>query len=447
MKKILTGIMILCLSMFLFAEDTGNTSGQERVLTVEDAVALALSNNLKVKQSEMDLEILELKNKYSWNSVSPSISFSGGYNGSYGGTITDFSNTAAASNSWSASAALNLSLSPSLATTMKAAQLAYESGEATLETTKRTIELSVRKTFYSLLYYNENVELQERSLETAKQTYESNKTKYNQGRLSELNLLNSQYSYESKIPTVENLKNTFENNLAKFKVDLGIPLSEKIKLTGNLEELSSFNLDDSILQSSLDNIPAVQTIRRNIESAENSLQATKYSAYGPSLSLSGSTGLSGSFGGSSSAMGGSSDPRLAFSYSASVRVPLDGFLPWSSGALSIESQKENLEKLKMNLDNEKTSAEISLQNSYNAIKQAKKQLELYEKNVVLMQKTYDMTLNSYNHGSTDLLSLQNAENNLFSAKYNVQNQRYTIISSLLDMENTLGLKFGTLNTK
>lgn len=62
-----------------------------------------------------------------------------------------------------------------------------------------------------------------------------------------------------------------------------------------------------------------------------------------------------------------------------------------------------------------------------------------------MQKTYDMTRNSYNVGSADLLSLQSAEVNLYQAKYNVENQRYTIISGLLDLENSLGLEFGSFS--
>lgn len=62
----------------------------------------------------------------------------------------------------------------------------------------------------------------------------------------------------------------------------------------------------------------------------------------------------------------------------------------------------------------------------------------------LMQKTYDMTRASYNAGSTDFLTLQKAEDNLYQAKYNVENQRYSIISAVLDLENTLGIEFGSL---
>ena len=55
-----------------------------------------------------------------------------------------------------------------------------------------------------------------------------------------------------------------------------------------------------------------------------------------------------------------------------------------------------------------------------------------------------MALAAYNAGSKDLLSLQTAADNLAGAKNTLQNQRYTIISAILDLENTLGVPFGTL---
>ena len=155
-------ILFLCLVASLSFFSTAQTGA--RTITIDDAVNLALQNNLDIKQSKMDLDLLAKKNQYSWNSVSPSISASGGFNGNtpLGDGDTTFS--------YSLGASLNLTLTPALRTTMKKALLDYQSGQATLETTKRRIELSVRKTFYSLIYFNDNLENQLRSLETTKQT-------------------------------------------------------------------------------------------------------------------------------------------------------------------------------------------------------------------------------------------------------------------------------------
>lgn len=446
MKKVLlTVFLFLSAFAFVFSQSQSlvqdikknDNESQFYKLSVEDAVALALENNISIKQGKMDLDLLKSKKDASWNSMSPSISLSGGVNGSKSGLLDSF-DAAKESLSWNASAGVRINLSPSLGTSIKAAKLAYEQGQMTYEQTKRTIELNVRKTFYQLLYFNENLELQEMSLENAFETFKANLSKYNQGRLSELNLLTSQYNYESRRPTVENLKRTYEFNLDSFKEVLGIKLTDKVELTGSLEEAMNFELTDENTRVNLEEVPAIQSALKNIEIAQNSLTATRFSAWGPSLSLSAnaSTGAG---------LNPQSNQNLNLSYGATISIPLDGYLPWSNGALSIKSQKQNLEKLEQNLEQTKTSTLISIRNSINSINQALSQLELYKKNVELMQKTYDMTRNSYNVGSADLLSLQSAEVNLYQAKYNVENQRYTIISGLLDLENSLGLEFGSFS--
>lgn len=445
-KKIFfAGLVAATFSTFVFAqtENSDKTQTDIRLLTADDAVTLALENNLQIKQSSMDLEILALKNKYSWNSAAPSFSLTAGTNGSNSTTFSENS-VDTSSFGWSVSGGVSFALTPALATSIKAAKLAYEAGENSLETTKRNIELQVRKTFYSLLYFNENLELQQRNLETVKQNYESNLRKYNQGRLDELNLLKSQYNYESKIPTIETLKSTYETNLNNFKLVLGVDLSEDLKLTGSLDEALNVSLDESILQQDVEEIPSIKTTKKSIETAMNALTASKYSAYGPTISFS----LNDSISQSTRSISGNKtkgDVGNNLSYSANVRIPLDGYLPWSNSKINMVSQEESIEKMRQSLEDAKIKAKLSIKNTYNQIKQAKIQLELLEKSVELTQKTYDMTKKAYDVGSSDLLSLQTAEDNLASAKYNVTNQKYQIISNILDLENTLGIPFGTLN--
>lgn len=432
-------ILFLCLAASLSFFSTAQTGA--RTITIDDAVNLALQNNLEIKQSKMDLELLSKKNQYSWNSVSPSISASGGFNGNtpLGDGDTSFS--------YSLGASLNLNLTPALRTTMKKALLDYQSGQATLETTKRRIELSVRKTFYSLIYFNDNLENQLRSLETTKQTYEANQVKYKQGRLPELQLLNSQYNYERKIPEIENLKRNYQSNIDSFKLLLGLSLEDEITLEGKLDEAVSVHFDETILQASLNSIEEnaqIKALKQQIISTENTIQATKLSSYAPTVSFNVSESTSGSSKENPMAGKDAWEPSSSLSYGVTVRVPLDGYFPWSSGKLNIESAEEALQKLKMNLEQTRTQTTLTVKNSYNSILQALTQLELLEKNVELTQKTYDMSKNAYNMGSVDLLSLQQAEDNLYSARYNVQNQKYTILTSILTLEDTLGLPYGTL---
>lgn len=428
MKKTLS-FMIVTLSLIttFFAEEG---SVNFRKLTVEDAVMLAADNNISLQKQRNSLELLEKQNAYSWNSVNPSIKASGSY------TIP-FEDTSA----WSMSGTLSLGLSftPSLFTTINAAKLNYENGIESYESAVRTIELSVRKAFYSILYTKEYLNLLERNMETAKQRYSLNLDKYNRGQLSELDLLSSQYSYESLVPTFESSLISYENTIANFKQTLGLDQTVEVELDGNLEDYDF--IEDFTIEKALEEIPSVKTIQASIDLAKNQLMASRFSAWGPVVSLSYSYGKESDASGSWATTYGSNKLGI------SVSIPLDGYLPWSSGALSIENQKTNLKNLELELENAKTSAELTVQNSSKSIMQAQNQLESLKKNVDLAQKTYDMTLNAYNHGSKDLLTLQNSADSLLSAKINLMQQKYTLISAVLDLENTLGIPFGSLGTK
>lgn len=438
LKKELLLASTFFIASFLFGQEGSEIKTYN--LKVEDAVELAFENNISIKKSKLNLDLLKKKKNSSWNSISPSLSLSGNYGGTNTGTLDQWKDDKVnSSNTWSAGASVTIAFTPSLFTAIKAAKLAYESGESSYESMVRSVELSVRKSFYSLLYTKENIALQENALETARLTYESNKTKYNLGRLSELDLLTSQYSYESKKPSIDTLKNSYNNSLDSFKQVLGIPLSDKIELEGNLEDLINIKLDEEILNQNYDQIPSVKSLLAQIEAQKNSLQASRMTAWGPSLTASSTASLAGN--------DKTDDSSLTMNYSLGVRIPLDGYLPWSSGAMSIASQKTNLKSLELDLENARTSAAITIRNSYNAVNQAMAQLSNYERNVDLMQRTYEMTKKSYNAGSSSLSALQSAEENLASAKYNLQAQRYAIISALLDLENTLGVPFGTYNSK
>ena len=55
-----------------------------------------------------------------------------------------------------------------------------------------------------------------------------------------------------------------------------------------------------------------------------------------------------------------------------------------------------------------------------------------------------MTLTAYNHGSRDLLTLQNSADSLLRAKTDRESHIYNLICAVLDLENTLGIPFGSL---
>lgn len=400
-----------------------------RQLTIDDAVILAADNNLTLKGKQLALKQLELKDKYSWNSASPSI----GASAQFGNGLQENST------SLSISGNVSFRLTPALYSSIKSAKLNYENGITSYETAVKTVEKNVRQIFYSLIYSKENLSLLNRNLETAKQRYDLSQEKFSRGQLSELDLLTTQMNYESLKPSYESAEIAYENSIANFKQLLGINQNEQIELIGNLDEMMNVSINQDLLEYNIEDLPTVKEIKSKIELAKTNLLATKFSAWGPSISL----------GYNASKAGQDMTGEFAWadfkqSVSVGVSIPLDGYLPWSNGSLSVSAQKSNLEDLNLQLENEKTTVELTIKKYIKEINQAKSQLSSLQNNVALAQKTYDMTLNAYNYGSRDLLTLQNAADSLLKSKNQLQSQVYNLICKIMDLEFTLGLPLGAL---
>ena len=400
-----------------------------RHLTIDDAVILAADNNLTLKRNQLALKQLELKDKYSWNSASPTI----GASAQFGNGLQENSTNLSISGN------VSFRLTPSLYSSIKSAKLNYENGITSYETAVKTVEKNVRQIFYSLIYSKENLSLLNRNLETAKQRYDLSQEKFSRGQLSELDLLTTQMNYESLKPSYESAEIAHENSIANFKQLLGINQNEQIDLIGNLDEMMNVSINQDLLEYNIEELPTVKEIKSKIELAKTNLLATKFSAWGPSISL----------GYNASKAGQDMTGEFAWadfkqSVSVGVSIPLDGYLPWSNGSLSVSAQKSNLEDLNLQLENEKTTVELTIKKYIKEINQAKSQLSSLQSNVVLAQKTYDMTLNAYNYGSRDLLTLQSAADSLLKSKNQLQSQVYNLICKIMDLEFTLGLPLGAL---
>ena len=427
--------MIVTASFSLYAQEAIE---KVRTITVDDAVILAADNNISLKRQKISLDTLERRNNLAWNSAIPSASISGSFSKPLDGLVTETKPQANYTYQFGASA--SLTLTPALYSAIRDASLKYESGKTSYEEAVRSVELNVRKLFYNLLYTKESINLQKRNMETARIRYENNRDKYNRGQLSELDLLQSQYSYESQRPSIESAEIAYQNSLASFKQTLGISQNEKIELSGTLYE--AIPSDSITITQTVDELPSIKKIKANIELQKNQLLGTRFSAYGPTVSASYSWGLGGN-----DKTEELKQHQESHSLSLGVRIPLDGFIPWSTGAQSVKNQKETIKDLELQLENERTTAELSVQNSVKNIVQKQGQMELLDRNVEIAQKSYDMTLTAYNHGSKDLLTLQNASDALLKAKIDRESHIYNLLSAVLDLENTLGIPFGSLCDK
>ncbi len=404
---------------------------------MEDAVKIAKENNVSVQQQKITLNAAQRTKDHSWNSLSPSLSVGAGSTVPVDG-LTGGDQTSSYSASFELSATASLSLTANLYTTMQGAKIAYEQNKLSFEDAVRKIELSVRESYYELLYSKENIKLQEENLAIAKAQYENNLAKYNSGRLSEVDALSAEVNYKSKIPTVESARTTYRNAMDSFKQVLGLMLNDRVELTGSLDDclyLKKIEVDIKDYKSS-----SIKNLELKLESAKNTVLDKRFSAFAPGLNAS----LSWSDGSWYVGADDAKDAKKSSSVRLSASIPLDGALPWSAKNDAVDSAKDSVADCELQLDDERKTFMRTVNSALRSIEQSQSSINYKQANVELAQKTYDMTLEAYNRGTKDLLSLQSANNTLLTAQVTLNSEILTLTKNIMELENTLGVDIGSL---
>lgn len=426
MKKksfLILNFFIFLSAALLFADENKNTKQNNSYeLNIEEAVDFALKNNVEIERSRIPLQAAQRASLKSWNSLSPSISASAVSN---------------LEQDLSLSASVNFNFSANLFSSMKNAKLLLEQNKITFEQAVKSVELSVRQAFYTLLYEKENIVLQEENLKIAKTQYESNLEKYNSGRLSEIDAMSAEVNYKSKIPSVQSAQTTYENDLDYFKQILGLHIDDEVTLSGSLED--TLFLEDITVDETKYSPYSIKLLENKIQVAKTSILDKKFTAFSPSISAK----LNYSYG---TILFGDelSNPQSKTTTSITASIPLDGILPWSTKIESIKTAKDTLTDLELQLDEEKKDFTRLVKSSLRSISQSQDSLRYKMANIELAEKTYSMTKEAYNRGTKDLLTLQNASTTLLNAKVSLNSEILSFNKEILSLENSLNIDFGEL---
>lgn len=450
-NKILTIASCILFTVFLPAAAQEKTAEETKsaepvVLTIDQAVEYANTNSRTLKSAQIDLEMKERASKYAWNVFVPTVTASGtatrsnDYIPSWSNAVY---NVPAKYNNekerWTGIGNINASLNLSLALISKIsiAHANFEAGKITWTKTVHENEMNVRKLFYALLLQQENLKVQETSLENARQRARQAETNYKNGMVPELSMLQAQVTYENQRPSVDKQRQAVDQQLDTFAFMLGMPVGTKIELTGKIEpQFIELDANEIYRKYSTNNLD-VQNIRKNLSVLKMSETALDLSSYTPALALSWNYQPILM---SSGEWKSGSDLYDNGSLSITLAWTISDMLPFSANRQNAKDVKDNIRKLEVSLDTVMQNNELTVKKSVDSLKQAKDAIESNERNIKLAQRSYDMTAIAYRNGTKELLDLRDAETQLNQAKLGMLNEQYNYLSYLLDLEYTLNTK-------
>ncbi|MBQ9539444.1 MAG: TolC family protein [Treponema sp.] len=462
-------------------------SQESRTFTLDQAVAWAMENSRTLKSADIDLEIKKRAAQYSWNVFVPTVQASGTLSrqnkinmdsvnsaidqsnamidlsnavGQMGAamqnlpyTMTGQEGPATYSNiphvskkdetesmHWTALGNLGVSLNLSLAyiEQIKASKSAYEGGLITYEQSRRETATSVKKLFYGLLLQQENIKLQEQSLETARKRSVQARANWDDGKVSELSYLQAYVSYENMKPGVAEARRTLRQQLDTFAFLLGLPVGTKITLSGSVDP-SYLELDsDRLIADYGGQAPDVKSLLNTRDNLTHNLKALNLSL-APVLSLNWGAQpmLTNAFDTNWFDADNWSDSG---SFSATLAWNLTNLLPFSQTQLQAAELKDNIRKLDISMQTVRENQKMQVRKAVDTANSSREQIQAMSRNIDLAQRSYKAMEQAYQAGTVELLDLRDAESQLNQTRLGLLNQKFNYISALLDLEQLLNIE-------
>lgn len=422
----------LLILIILFTAFT--VTAEVEVIDIEKAITLAKSNNVSLQREALTLSGKRYNKDRAYNVFYPTIN--GTVMLSEDNTEPEYEGVSPTNLYLEYSA--SFSFTPALFDAVTLLKRDYELGEITYEEVQKQVELNVKKIFYSIIFLEEQLAVLEESLETVKARYELTKLNFDAGLISELELLQVEVSYKNFIPELNNLRNIYNTTILNFKNLLGLELDSNLALEGDLliEEVP-LSFEEAFDKAKREN-NSLKLISKSAELVEARKSAEFSKGFLPVVNINykSGTALNDALDIDAYDVDNFIDDYGSFTFS--LFYDFTPLLPNSSEREELKSldrslmdinlqQKELLDNLKLQITN--------LLSSLNNSMEIQRGLVL---TVDLSKRTLEMTENSYKRGSSQLLEVENANNEYNKARLELLRERINYYNAFIELESLIG---------
>ncbi|MDR3325574.1 MAG: TolC family protein [Spirochaetaceae bacterium] len=411
---------------------------QKRHLSVDEAVSLAIANNLGLESNRVDLNTKKRASNLVWNQFLPIVGLSSG-------TAARAANapTNPLASPWTIGvgfqiqwAQLNIAMFQGIQTIRDQ----YAAGALTFNKAQIQLERDVRKLYLQILLQQETLKVQEENLTLADQRVEVARSRYRAGLSPELTLLQAQVTRDNLIPTVEQVRDSIKTFMANFAVLLGLPYETEFEVDSvALENFDiPFNMEELIRKASQDK-PEIVELRANIVAAKSGRKAQAYLAWTPTITF--GWNYTPTYADQTGAGGKWTD---AGAFSVGLSWNINGLLPFTTQGNAIRDLDDNITKLGISLAQTIQGTEAEVYSKVFTLRQAKDSVRSQQGTVDLAIRSSQLTSQAFRAGLQDLIQVQDAQNQLRQSQLGLAQKQFDFLLGLIDLEYSLGVPFGTM---
>lgn len=469
MKKLLLLVIAALSGCVLAIAGTGpqdaDTVSVPKMITLEEALRIAVSENSSVKVADMEIERTGYARKGTYSSLFPQLDGSasfqrtikkqvmymdfdmsglGGGDGSDGTSSGESASVSSNSgfevgrwNTWSAGLSasmplVNAQLWQSLRISDQDVELAVEKARSS----RLEMVNQVKQAYFACLLAKEAFDVYKSVYENALENYTQTERRYNAQRASELDLVRARTTLEGAIPNVYDAESSVILALWQLKAVMGVDLDENIDVAGTLGDFSSQMLYDigEMGSLSLENNSTLRQLAIQAEQLATSVKMQQYASL-PSLSL----GFSYSINAMANDFNFSEYRWSPYSYvGLSLSVPI-----FAGGKRYNAVRQARVQSVQLDVQREDTERQlrIAIRQYLNQMETAMKSYGASLSTLESARKAYDIASRSYAVGRSTFTELNDAQLALTQSQLTVSQAVYNFVIAKANLENTLGADF------
>lgn len=433
------------LILFISLTIAVNQTFAQKLITLDDAVKIALHQNSNVVKSTNSIASFESGVKSAYGNLLPNLNINGGFgwqrvsdNGGktqidYFGNPQTLGPSQIDSRNWSVSGGGSVTLFNGLSNiaTINQSKANLESAKLSLEKLKQDVVLQTITYYTQIISYQKLLKFQEENLNYNKGLLDQIKEKYNLKMVP----ISDVYSQEAQTANSRVSYLQAKNNLETSKISLLNYLSLDVAQSYQFDSVATVTGDTSIVNNdiqslyefALNNRKDYLSMKYQLESSNSQLTIARSGMF-PTLSA--------SYGLSSSAIQPSDlFNRRIYSLGLSLNIPV--FSNWrtenaiQTAEVQLKNNDEDLKSLELSIKSQVTTSDLNL-------KTAKEQLDASNIALTASKESWMIATEKYKLGAATYLDLQLAYNNYLQAQYNKINNDYNYLIAQYSMLNALG---------
>jgi multidrug efflux system outer membrane protein len=420
--------------LLVFILHTLNISAQNQELALDNAVSLALEHNLNLRKIDIDLATSGYSEKRLWAEIFPSITASGGV--TYGGSAlfsgngfdNDMNNL-----SYNANFGISLRLTAGIPFAMRSIRLAHQSNILRYEDACSQLAIQITKKYYSLVTEKNNLLLLEEILNLAQREYERSQVSFRNGLIRELSMIQSRLAYENARYSLSASTIAYNNGMAEFLAMLGMDPDSEISLSGTINIVRISADSESLIRQYLPGRPDIARSVQEIERLVNAGRQTAMQARSPSINLQMSWSSS------------NFDPfNDRLSASANLSIPIDSWIPGTSGSQSIRRANDSVEKARLDLIAAEEAAKTQIRQLTALLNTSWDSITIAQHSFEAARTNYQLTEQAFRNGTVESLVLADARNNMASARQRLLQSELSYFNMILDLSSAINMDWKEL---